>query len=50
MNYLELMRKAEFAQSRAEALAILSEAKRLRQSQSSRRLTAHKPLTQQYAE
>lgn len=50
MNYTELMRKAEFARSRKEARAILSEAKRLRQTQSSRRLTAHITPTQPHAE
>ena len=50
MNYTELMIKAECARSRKEARAILREAKRLRQTQSLRRLTAHITPTQPHAE
>ncbi len=50
MTYTDLMRRAEFASSRMEARAILKEAKRIRRSQSLRRLTAHITKTQPDAE
>lgn len=49
MTYTQLMQKAEFARSRKEARAILKEAKRLRQLQSSKRLTAHISQTKSHA-